>query len=145
MNRTHLESARSMMVHPGLLDKFWAKSVECVAYIRNHTPTAIKCKKTPLEFWSGKKPDILHLKVFGCIPYTHVPDAQRQNLRRRQRNCDSLATLFFPSATDCLMWRLLAENYILTEKTEYVQTKEKQRNTRSHEKLHNSYIITDTN
>ena len=84
MNRTLLESARSMMVHPGLLDKFWAEAVDCVAYIRNRTPTsAIKCNKTPLEFWSGRKPDILHLKVFGCTAYTHAPDTQRQKLEKK--------------------------------------------------------------
>ena len=49
MNRTLLESARSMMVHAGLPDRFWAEAVECAAYIRNRTPmSAVKGNKTPL-------------------------------------------------------------------------------------------------
>ena len=75
MNRTLLESARSMMFQAGLPDRFWAEAVECAAYIRNRTSmSAIKGNKTPLEVWSGKKPDVSHLKVFGCMAYTHVPD-----------------------------------------------------------------------
>ena len=31
MNRTLMESARSMMAHPGLPDKYWAEGVECAA------------------------------------------------------------------------------------------------------------------
>ena len=81
MNRTLLESARSMMIHAGLQDKFWAEAVECAAYIRHCTPTsAIKGYKTPPEVWSGKKPDVLHLKVFVCLAYPHVPVAHRQKI-----------------------------------------------------------------
>ena len=59
MNRTLMESARSMMDHAGLPDKYWAEAVECTAYIRNRFPTtALREKKTPFEMWSGRKPNI---------------------------------------------------------------------------------------
>ena len=68
-----------MMVHTGLPNRFWAEAVECAAYIRNHPRTsAIKGNKTALKVWSGKNPDVSHLKVFGCMAYTYVLDAQRQ-------------------------------------------------------------------
>ncbi|XP_076347948.1 uncharacterized protein LOC143245472 [Tachypleus tridentatus] len=35
---------------------------------------------TPYERWYGKKPDVGHKKVFGCLAYAHVPDASRQKL-----------------------------------------------------------------
>ena len=81
MNRTLIETARSMMAHADLPKMYWAEAVETAAYIRNRTPTtAIKGNKTPLEVWSGVPPNIAHLKVFGCMAYAHVPDAQRQKL-----------------------------------------------------------------
>ena len=50
MNRTLMETARSMMAHADLPEKYWAEAVETAAYIRNRTPTtAIKGNKTPLE------------------------------------------------------------------------------------------------
>ena len=38
---------------------------------------------TPYERWYGKKPDLKHLRVFGCIAYAHVPDKQRQKLDKK--------------------------------------------------------------
>ena len=47
MNRTLMETARSMMAHAGLPERFWAEAVETAAYIRNRTPTtAIKDTNT---------------------------------------------------------------------------------------------------
>ena len=84
MNRTLMEMARSMMAHAGLPDKYWAEAVEAAAYIRNRTSTSsIKGFKTPYEVWSGKKPDIGNLKVFGCMAYSHVHDSQRQKLDKK--------------------------------------------------------------
>ena len=84
MNKSLLKSARSMMDHTGLPNRFWTEAVECAAYIRNRTPTsAIKGNKTPLEGWTGKKPDVSHFKVFGCMVYAHVSDAQRQKLDKK--------------------------------------------------------------
>ena len=84
MNRTLMESARSMMTHAGIPDKYWTKAVECAAYTRNRTPTtAFKEKKTPFEVWYGRKPNISHLRVFGRMAYAHIPDSQRQKLDKK--------------------------------------------------------------
>ena len=84
MNRTLLETARSMMAHAGLPGKYWAEAVETASYIRNRTPTsALDGNKTPLEAWSGRKPNVSNMKVFGCIAYAHVPDTQRQKLDQK--------------------------------------------------------------
>ena len=86
MNKTLMESAtcRSMMDHASLPDKYWAEAVECAAYIRNRLPTtALTERKTPFEVWSGRKPNISHLKVFGCMAYAHIPDSQRNKLDKK--------------------------------------------------------------
>ena len=84
MNRTLLEAARSMMAHAGLPEKYWAEAVETVSYIRNRTPTsALAGNKTPLEVWSGRKPDVSHMRVFGCMAYAHVPEKLRQKLDQK--------------------------------------------------------------
>ena len=84
MNRTLMEMARSMMAHARLPDRYWVEAVDAAAYIRNRTSTSsIKGFKTPYEVWSGEKPNIEHLKVFGCIAYSHIPDSQRQKLDKK--------------------------------------------------------------
>ena len=77
MNRMLMESARSMMSHTKLPDKYWAEAVATAAYVKSRTPTNyIKQDRTPFENWYGKKPNVSNLKVFGCIAYAHVPDLQ---------------------------------------------------------------------
>ena len=84
MNRTLMESACSMLSHAGLSNRYWAEAVATAAYIRNRTPTAaIKEQQTPYERWYRKKPNVSHLRVFGCIAFAHIPDAQRHKLDKK--------------------------------------------------------------
>ena len=104
MNRTLLQSAQSIMVRAGVPDKFWSEAVKCAAYIRNHTPTSpIKGNNTPLEVWS-EKIHISHFKVFGYIPYAHVPDTQRQKLDKK-----AMKLLFVSYSIQSKCYRLLDE------------------------------------
>jgi hypothetical protein len=42
---------------------------------------------TPKEEFIGKKPDVLHLRVFGCITYVHVRDEKRSKLDPKAKKC----------------------------------------------------------
>jgi len=35
---------------------------------------------TPEEAWNGRRPDVSHLKIFGCTAYAHIPDEKRKKL-----------------------------------------------------------------
>ncbi len=84
VNRTLMESARSMLAHAKLADHLWAEAVAAAAYVKDRTPTAsFKESATPYERWYEKKPNVSHLKVFGCIAYAHIPDSRRQKLDKK--------------------------------------------------------------
>ena len=51
----------------------------------NRTPTAVIHGMTPEEKFTGKKPDLSHLKVFGCLAYVHIPDVLRSKLDPKER------------------------------------------------------------
>jgi len=53
----------------------------------NRTPTAAVHGMTPEEKFTGKKPDVSHLRVFGCITYVHVPDEKRSKLDPKAKKC----------------------------------------------------------
>ena len=55
--------------------------------IVNRTPIAAVHNVTQEEKYSGKKPDLSHLKVFGCICYVHVPDELRTKLDAKAEKC----------------------------------------------------------
>jgi hypothetical protein len=42
---------------------------------------------TPKEKFTGKKPDVSHLKVFGCIAHVHVPNVKRSKLNPKAEKC----------------------------------------------------------
>jgi len=42
---------------------------------------------TPEEAWIDVKPSVQHFRVFGCITFTHVPDAQRRKLDDKSSRC----------------------------------------------------------
>ena len=105
MNRTLMESARSMMAHAGVSNKYWAEAIATGAYLRNRVPSSvIKEGKTPYEQWYGKRPCISHLKVFGCIAYAHIPSVHRQKL-----DIKSQKLRFFGYSKESKGYRLLDE------------------------------------
>ena len=69
-----------MLNEKGLPDFYWAEAVATAVYIINRTPTAAIHDMTPEERYTGRKPDISHLKIFGCIAFVHVPNEFRSKL-----------------------------------------------------------------
>jgi hypothetical protein len=59
---------------------FWGKAVNTTTYLFNKCPTKKLKNKVPEEAWSGRKPSVKHLKVFGSICYKYIPDANRSKL-----------------------------------------------------------------
>ncbi|MCO5607757.1 hypothetical protein L7F22_061958 [Adiantum nelumboides] len=53
----------------------------------NRTPTTAVHDMTPEEKLTGKKPNVSHLEVFGCIAYVHVPDELRTKLDPKAEKC----------------------------------------------------------
>ena len=43
--------------------------------------------KTPSEAWSGRKPSVNHLKVFGSVCYAHIPKEKRYKLDEVSEKC----------------------------------------------------------
>lgn len=64
-NRTIVEMARCMLISSKLPESLWAEAVNTAVYLRNRSPTSL-LMKTPYEMWSGVKPAVYHLRIFGC-------------------------------------------------------------------------------
>ncbi len=101
MNRTLLESARSMLFHAKMPLHFWADAVNTAAYVRNRCPTSVLKGHTPYETWFKRKPKISHLKVFGCNAYVHIPKEKRQKLEPKSTKC-----IFIGYADPCKGYRM---------------------------------------
>jgi transposase InsO family protein len=79
-NRTLVEMVRNMLHAQNLKKSLWAEAVVNAAYTRTRCPSRALPSITPEEAWSGRKPYISHMRVFGSIAYAMVPDDKRGKL-----------------------------------------------------------------
>jgi len=76
-----------MLNEKNLPNYFWAEAIATVVYIMNRTSTTAVHGMTPKEKFTSKKPDVSHLRVFGCIAYVHVPDEKKSKLNPKAQKC----------------------------------------------------------
>src|SRR5277367_3151728 len=65
-NWTLLELARAMMIAKNLPILLWDEAVSHANYLRNRSSTVALKDMTPQEAYTNKKPDVSHLREFGC-------------------------------------------------------------------------------
>ena len=59
---------RSMMSQVDLPLSFWGYALETAAFTLNRVPSKA-VEKTPFELWTGKRPSVSFLKIWGCEAY----------------------------------------------------------------------------
>ncbi|KAK8652409.1 hypothetical protein V6N13_061427 [Hibiscus sabdariffa] len=67
-NQTLLDMVRSMMSHSDLPISFWGHALETAAFTLNRVPSK-SVQKTPHEMWTGKRPNMSFMKIWGCKAY----------------------------------------------------------------------------
>ncbi len=84
-NKTIMECARSMILAQGLEFELWSKVVNTMVYIKHWFRIKVD-SKTPQEAWSGRKPNVSHLRVFGS-KFAHVPNEKKTILKSKSMPC----------------------------------------------------------
>lgn len=85
-NRTIIEKVRCMLFDAGLAKCYWAEAAAYAVYLLNRSP-ASGVGVTPEEVWTGRKPDLSHIRVFGCTAMAHIPKACRKKLDAKATEC----------------------------------------------------------
>jgi len=70
-NCTLEDMTKTTLIAIGLPRNFWAKALNISCYIINRCMIRLILNKTPHELFKGRKPNIMHLRVFGCKCYVH--------------------------------------------------------------------------
>jgi len=86
-NRTLAEGTISLLSEAKLPQSFWEHAVTTTVYVRNWSPTSALDGKVPYTIFVGKKPDVSHLRVFGCTAYVHVQKDQQSSLGAHTQKC----------------------------------------------------------
>ena len=76
-----------MLHEKGVPYEFWAEAVNTAVYLLNRCPTKALNKVTPFEAFTGRKPGVAHLKIFGSPCHVLIPSALRHKLEENSHKC----------------------------------------------------------
>ncbi|GBP23594.1 Retrovirus-related Pol polyprotein from transposon TNT 1-94 [Eumeta japonica] len=86
-NRTIVEKARCLLFDANLSKEFWAEATNTAVYLQNRIVAATLDNKTPFELWTGSKPDISHIRIFGSTVMVHVAKEKRRKWDKKAVKC----------------------------------------------------------
>jgi hypothetical protein len=64
-NRTLMDMVRSMLSNSSLPISLWMEAFKTTIYLLNKVPSKA-IPKTPFELWTGRKPSLRYMHVWGC-------------------------------------------------------------------------------
>ena len=75
-----MEAVKAMLHDQDLPMHLWTKASRIVVYVQNRTPHRVLKNKTLEEVFYDKKPKVIHLRIFSCPVYIHIPKEKRTKL-----------------------------------------------------------------
>ena len=87
VNLTLINMVKCMLEDANLPKKFWVEALHTACYLRNRSATSALDKATPFEVFWGVKPNLQHLRPFGCAAIALNKGTRRSKLDPRGREC----------------------------------------------------------
>jgi hypothetical protein len=75
-----MEAVKTMIYDQDLPMHLWAEATKTTVYVQNRLSHSALGFKTPEEMFSGKKPEVSHLKIFGYLVFVHISKEKRTKL-----------------------------------------------------------------
>ena len=117
--RTISEAVTALLTDAGLAKSFWGLGFLTVAYVRNRVWHSGACC-IPLQKVTGSKPDLSHLRVFGCPAFVHIESSRRRKLEPK-----AWQGVFVGYATDSpayLIYNPATKNIIRSQNVSFNET-----------------------
>nr|KYP56394.1 Retrovirus-related Pol polyprotein from transposon TNT 1-94 [Cajanus cajan] len=93
-NKTLKDMVRSMISHFSLPKSLWGEALKTAIYILNKVPSKA-VNKTPYELWTGKRPSLKHLHIWGCLAEVCLYRSHESKLESMTVSC------YFVSYLEC--------------------------------------------
>lgn len=85
-NRSIVEKARCLLYDASFDKHLWAEAVNTAVYLKNCSPAAaLNNNSTPYEMWTGRKPNLQHIRVFGSPVMVHIPKVRRNKWDKKSQ------------------------------------------------------------
>ena len=85
-NRTLQDMVRSMMAETSLHKRLWGEALKTAIYLLNRVPTKATIN-TSYELWTGRKPSLKHLHIWGCSAQARPYVPKERKLDSRTISC----------------------------------------------------------
>ena len=67
-----MEAVKTMIHDQDLPMYLWVEATRTNIYVHNILSHSSLGFKTPEEMFKRKNPEVIHLKIFGCLVYIHI-------------------------------------------------------------------------
>jgi transposase InsO family protein len=101
LNRTLVERGRALLLEHGVSTILWPEAVQTASYLRN-IELSVDQEKTPSELMFGRKPDVEHLRVFGCKGRVYIRKVGRDKFDSVGEEC-----MMIGYATNSKAWKVM--------------------------------------
>ena len=81
-NRTLMEMVRSMINYNNVPLSVWMYTLKSATYLLNRVPSKA-VPKPPYELWTGRKPSLRHIHIWGCPAEVRVYNPHEKKLDAR--------------------------------------------------------------
>ncbi|MGZ4851256.1 MAG: reverse transcriptase domain-containing protein, partial [Candidatus Bathyarchaeia archaeon] len=102
LGRTIVEIASCMLQKAKAVKSLWLDAATLAMEIHNKAIIKKGFTSTPMELWTGIKPDLKYMRVFGCDAWYHVPTQKRKKLDSKGHK-----GMFIGFSEETLGWRIL--------------------------------------
>ena len=73
-----MEAVKTMIYDQDIPMHLWAEETRTVVYVHNRISHIALGFKTPEDMFTRKKPEVSHLKIFGCPVYIHIYQKRKE-------------------------------------------------------------------
>jgi hypothetical protein len=116
-NRTMGEDISTMLFEAQLPPSLWGEALNAQIHTWNLLPTSTLKGMTPHEAWFKRKPDVSHLRVWGCLAYVFIQKDKRKSLQPHMEKCVFMG---YPSGyKGWLFYNPNTQKYIISERAEF--------------------------
>ena len=115
-----MNRAEAKWHHTGLSNNSWIYAVKAKIHTYNITPIKHADYKTPKELWSGEKPNISHLRVFGCLTWVHILKSRRHKLKPKSQ--EMIFVEYEPGSKGYQFWDTAHQHFQISHDVKFEET-----------------------
>jgi hypothetical protein len=75
-----MEAMKTMIHDQDIPMCLWEEATKIAVYVQKRLSHSSLGLETPEEMFFGKNPEVIHLKIFGCPVFVHIPKEKRNKM-----------------------------------------------------------------